>query len=175
VGGFVPEDKFFLLLAQKVFPCTDFIRHPSELPYTPAPDMFHDLMGHLPLINIEEFAVFFHNYGLAGQNAKNPQDIVELGRIYWHTVEFGLINPSAFKGPHRDPSCTQVYGAGIASSVGEIPHALSPQVPKYPFDIEKVAQTAYDIHEMQAHYFEIESFSQLQKDFYTWASQKGLL
>ena len=175
VAGYVPEPIFFKLLANKCFPCTDFLRHPNEFEYTPAPDMFHDIMGHLPLFLNKRFAEFFYLWGLAGLNAKTEQEILWLGRIYWYTVEFGLINPTALKGDKRDPKQTRVYGAGISSSVGEIPYSLSDKSKKFPFDIGVVENTDFDIHHMQDFYFEIESFDQLERDFSAWALSKGLL
>ncbi|OYT72193.1 MAG: phenylalanine 4-monooxygenase [Chloracidobacterium sp. CP2_5A] len=175
VEGYVPEATFFLLLAQKLFPCTDFLRHPTELEYTPAPDMFHDLMGHLPMIANPRFASFFQKFGRAGINARNAEDTVKLGRIYWYTVEFGLINPTAHAGAERDSRLTKIYGAGISSSVGEIAHALSDAVRKTPFDIERVADTPVEIHHMQEELFEIASFDELEQSFEAWAAAQGLM
>jgi phenylalanine-4-hydroxylase len=175
VEGYVPENVFFKLLANKCFPCTDFIRHPSELEYTPAPDMFHDLMGHLPLITNPRFASFFHAYGLAGSSARNEEEVSWLGRIYWFSVEFGLMNPNAHNGTLRKSDETQIYGAGIVSSVGEIPHSLSDLVKKEPFVPEVVSQRVFDIHHMQDTLFEISSFDELESEFRRWASDKGLL
>lgn len=174
VNGYVPEDVFFKILGNKAFPCTDFIRHPDELAYTPAPDMFHDLMGHLPMITNPRFAGFFHEYGLAGLRAKNEDHVAMLGRIYWFTVEFGLINPTAHWGDRRDPSQSRIYGAGISSSVGEILHSLSDKVVKEPFNIDKIASTTFDIHEMQPRLFEISSFDELEREFRRWSKEQGL-
>jgi len=175
VEGYVPENIFFRLLANKCFPCTDFIRHPSELEYTPAPDMFHDLMGHLPLITNPRFASFFHSYGLAGTRVQNEEEVAWLGRIYWFTVEFGLMNKNAHNPKLRDPKNTQIYGAGIVSSVGEIMNSLSDVVKKEPFLVELVAQRPFDIHHMQDTLYEIESFDELETEFRRWASDKALL
>ncbi|MEN9809451.1 MAG: hypothetical protein RLZZ488_1018 [Pseudomonadota bacterium] len=175
VEGYVPENIFFKLLANKCFPCTDFIRHPSELEYTPAPDMFHDLMGHLPLITNPRFASFFHAYGLAGSMARSEEEVAWLGRIYWFTVEFGLMNANAHKPSLRREAETTIYGAGIVSSVGEIPHSLSGLVKKEPFIPEVVSQRPFDIHHMQDTLFEIASFDELESEFRRWASDKGLL
>lgn len=175
VEGYVPENIFFKLLANKCFPCTDFIRHPTELEYTPAPDMFHDLMGHLPLITNPRFASFFHAYGLAGSAARNEEEVAWLGRIYWFTVEFGLMNPNAHHPQLRRDKDTTIYGAGIVSSVGEIPHSLSELVKKEPFIPEVVSQRSFDIHHMQDTLFEITSFDELETEFRRWASDKGLL
>lgn len=175
VNGFVPQPIFFKLLEQKCFPCTDFLRHPNELEYTPAPDMFHDLMGHLPMITQSRFASFFHAFGRAGVNARNELDTVRLGRIYWYTVEFGLMNPTAHLGHKRVDSECRIYGAGISSSVGEIANSLSHKVQKLPFKIEQVANTDYDIHHMQPFLFEISSFDELESEFLRWAKAEKLL
>jgi phenylalanine-4-hydroxylase len=175
VEGYVPEKIFFRLLANKCFPCTDFIRHPSELEYTPAPDMFHDLMGHLPLITNSRFASFFHAYGLAGAAAKTDEEVAWLGRIYWFTVEFGLMNKNAHNPSFRNPDETTIYGAGIVSSVGEIIHSLSSVVKKEPFNVDAISQRVFDIHHMQDTLFEIASFDELESEFRRWASDKTLL
>ncbi|MEN9528379.1 MAG: hypothetical protein RI932_252 [Pseudomonadota bacterium] len=175
VEGYVPEHIFFRLLANKCFPCTDFIRHPTELEYTPAPDMFHDLMGHLPLITNPRFASFFHAYGLAGMRVRNEEETAWLGRIYWFTVEFGLMNKNAHTPALRDSKDTVIYGAGIASSVGEILHSLSDVVKKEPFNVDAISQRPFDIHHMQDTLFEIASFDELESEFRRWASEKALL
>lgn len=174
VGGYVPENIFFRILARRSFPCTDFVRHPDELEYTPAPDMFHDLMGHLPMITNPRFARFFHEYGLAGTRAKTDEQIARLGRIYWFTVEFGLINPTAHLGSRRDPMQSRIYGAGISSSFGEIVHSLSDAVEKRPFDIHEIAARAFDIHNMQPVVYEIASFDELEQSFHAWTKEAGL-
>jgi phenylalanine-4-hydroxylase len=178
VDGMVASEYFFGFLGEKCFPATDFIRHPSELEYTPAPDMFHDLMGHVPLFTNERFASFFHSFGLAGikATANKQQDVLDaLTKIYWFTVEFGLINPTAHDGAKRDPKQARIYGAGIASSVGEITYSLSDKVTKHPFSIEAIASRPYNIHEMQTDVFEISSFAELEEQFQIWATRQGLL
>ncbi len=175
VEGYVPEDIFFGLLARKLFPCTDFIRHISEIEYTPAPDMFHDLMGHLPMIANPRFASFFHSFGLAGINARTDEEVQWLGRIYWYTVEFGLLNPTAHDGAKRDPRASRIYGAGLTSSVGEMEHCFTNEVKRSPFSIEVIAATDVEIHHMQEELFEIASFDELETSFHRWAVERGLL
>lgn len=170
--GLVSPKNFFALLANKVFPCTDFIRHIEEIDYTPAPDTFHDQIGHLPMITNKRFAEFFHLFGLAGAHAQSDEEVMWFNRIYWFTVEFGLINPSAHAGLKRDASQTRIYGAGIASSCGEIVYSLSDKVVKVPFDINKMIETTFDIHHMQDLLFEIESFDELESEFRNWAVKK---
>lgn len=175
VQGLVPPQKFFALLANKVFPCTDFIRHQDEIDYTPAPDTFHDQVGHLPMITHKRFAEFFHLFGLAGCNTRTEEEEMWFNRIYWFTTEFGLINPTSQMGDKRDPSQTQIYGAGIASSCGEILFSLSDKVKKHPFDLEVICNTEFDIHHMQDQLFEIESFDELESKFESWAKKHSFL
>jgi len=174
VEGLVAPQIFFSLLANKLFPCTDFIRHFDEIDYTPAPDTFHDQIGHLPMLTHQRFAEFFHLFGLAGSRAETHDELQWFNRIYWFTVEFGLINPTVHR-VHPNPAQTCIYGAGLASSCGEILHSLSPGVHRRPFQIEAVIQTDFDIHQMQETLFEIESFDELEFQFKSWASVKGFL
>jgi len=167
VAGIVPDEDFFKLLAQRIFPSTDFIRKPDEIGYTPAPDMFHDLMGHVPLLVNPRFADFFEAFGRAGVRAfelDHPAK-VWLARLYWYTVEFGLIQEN--DGLH-------IFGAGIASSPKEVMFSLSDQTRKHAFDIERVAATTYDIWHMQEDLFVIESFDALEKEFLQWTVKHGL-
>lgn len=173
--GLVSPVNFFALLANKVFPCTDFIRHIDEIDYTPAPDTFHDQIGHLPMITHSRFAAFFHLFGIAGAAAKTEEEVEWFNRIYWFTVEFGLINPTAHLGKERKPALTRIYGAGIASSCGEILYSLSDKVKKVPFNIDTVINTDFDIHHMQELLFEISSFDELENEFRNWAMRKGFL
>ena len=96
-------------------------------------------------------------------------------RIYWFTTEFGLINPTAHSKDKRDKSLTKIYGAGIASSCGEILYCLSDQVKKMPFDLDVIANTEFDIHHMQDLLFEIESFDELEQKFKAWAKKHSFL
>lgn len=173
--GLVSAVNFFALLANKVFPCTDFIRHIDEIDYTPAPDTFHDQIGHLPMITNARFAEFFHLFGIAGAAAKTEEELEWFSRIYWFTVEFGLINPTAHLGIGRKPEMTRIYGAGIASSCGEILYSISDKTKKIPFQIDKVTETGFDIHHMQEQLFEISSFDELETEFRNWAIRKRFL
>lgn len=168
VDGLVPDKEFFHLLAEKIFPSTDFIRDRSELGYTPAPDMFHDLLGHVPLLTNPRFTAFFEKFGKAGVRAfeLNHPGMKMLPRIYWYTVEFGLI---------RNPEGLRIYGSGIVSSPKEVLYSLSPEPVKHPFDVEVISQKPYDIWRMQDEVFVIESFDQLESEFDRWARGQGLL
>lgn len=168
VDGLVPDKEFFHLLAEKIFPSTDFIRKREELSYTPAPDMFHDLLGHVPLLTDPRFTAFFEKFGQAGVKAfalDHPGKKM-LPRIYWYTVEFGLI---------RNPEGLRIYGSGIVSSPKEAVYSLSDVPVKHPFDIDVIAAKPYDIWHMQDELFVIESFDQLENEFDRWAKAQGLL
>jgi phenylalanine-4-hydroxylase len=168
VDGLVPDKEFFHLLAEKIFPSTDFIRKREELGYTPAPDMFHDLLGHVPLLIHPRFAAFFEKFGRAGVKAfaLNHPATKMLPRIYWYTVEFGLVQNS---------DGLRIFGAGIVSSPKEAVYSVSPEPDKFKFDIEGIAAKPYDIWHMQGELFIIESFDQLESEFDRWATAQGLL
>lgn len=163
--GLLHEADFFGYLARRVFPATDYIRPRQELDYTPAPDLFHDLFGHTPMITLPEFADFYQKFGEAAQNA-HGQNRRRLERIYWFTVEFGLIHQNG-----KD----KIYGNGILSSYQETLHCLTDKVEKQPFIPEKVAEQEYDVWHLQPLLFVIESFEQLEQDFFRWAKKLELL
>lgn len=164
VAGLVPEKEFFECLSQKLFPCTDFIRGRHELEYTPSPDMFHDLFGHIPLITNQTFANFYEYYGKAALHANRDQ-LTKLQRLYWFTVEFGLI---------RNTDGRRIYGSGILSSVGEVGYSLSPNVRVHPFDFSVVENQYFEIHHMQDDLFEIESFEFLLDGFRRYVEKQRL-
>lgn len=171
VEGLVHPKDFFSLLSRKLFPSTDFIRQRSELLYTPAPDMFHDLFGHTPLLTSHDFTEFFQAFGQCGMNAyaKYPpeHDIHRmLQTIYWFTVEFGLIQTS---------QGIRAYGSGSTSSPEELEFCVGPKCDRQPFEIEKVAHQPYDIWHLQEKVFVIESFPKLGKDFRDWARAHKIL
>ncbi|MGL6071124.1 phenylalanine 4-monooxygenase [Craterilacuibacter sp.] len=167
VAGIVPDDEFFAMLAARVFPSTDFIRQPEDIDYTPAPDMFHDLIGHVPLLTHPQFSAFFERFGRAGSTAfaQDHPARLWLARIYWYTVEFGLL---------QTREGLRIYGAGILSSPAEVKYSLSEATTKLPFDIERIAQTPYDVWHMQDTLFVIDSFAQLENEFARWTRSHGL-
>lgn len=165
VPGLLYEGDFFERLARRVFPSTDYIRPRHELDYTPAPDLFHDIFGHTPMITNPTFADFYQKFGEASLRAKG--DIRrKLERIYWFTVEFGLIN--TVEG-------MRIYGNGILSSFAETQHCLTEKVEKRPFIPEKVAEQEYEVWNFQPLLFVIDSFEQLETEFYRWAKKMSLL
>ncbi len=165
--GLLHEKDFFERLARRVFPATDYMRPRHEMDYTPAPDLFHDVFGHTPMIVHQSFANFFQRIGQAAASENAVGDVrVGLVRIYWFTVEFGLI---------QTPGGLRIYGNGITSSYGEVQHSLTNEVEKRPFIPEKVAQQGYDIWHMQPVLFVIDSFEQLEGGFEDWAKSHRLL
>ena len=153
VPGLIPEDAFFRLLSQRRFPVTVWLRTPEEFDYIVEPDLFHDLFGHVPLLFDPVFADYMQAYGKGGLKAQRLEALELLARLYWYTVEFGLIST---------PQGLRVYGAGILSSPGEVQRALVDASPlRIGFDLHRVLRTLYEIDDFQKTYFVIDSFSQL--------------
>jgi phenylalanine-4-hydroxylase len=153
VPGLIPEEAFFALLAARRFPVTDWIRTPEELDYVVEPDVFHDLFGHVPLLFNPVFADYMQAYGAGGLKANRLDACELLARLYWYTVEFGLI---------ATPSGLRAYGAGILSSAGELRHSIRSTEPqRIAFDLKRLMRTKYRIDSYQASYFVIDSFDQL--------------
>ena len=153
VPGLIPEEAFFSLLSQRRFPVTSWIRKPEEFDYVVEPDVFHDLFGHVPLLFNPMFADYMQAYGAGGLKASRLGSCEHLARLYWYTVEFGLIDTD---------SGLRAYGAGILSSAGELHHSVtSPAPQRLGFDLERIMRTRYKIDSYQATYFVIDSFQQL--------------
>ena len=155
VPGLVPENVFFDHLANRRFVAGRFIRTPEQLDYLQEPDIFHDVFGHVPLLAHPAFADYMQVYGQGGLRALEHGAIDRLARLYWYTVEFGLV---------RDPggSDLQLYGAGIVSSYGESVFALDDPSPnRIGFDLQRVMRTRYRIDDYQQNYFVIDSFDDL--------------
>lgn len=165
VPGLIHEKDFFELLKRRIFPSTDYIRQRHELDYTPAPDMFHDVFGHTPLLTNPNFAEFYQEFGITSLRAKPEQHIL-LERLHWFTVEFGLIHTQKGR---------QIYGAGIISSLNEVAHSLSDKVTVHKFEIEKIISQEYEVWHLQPVLFAIDSFEQLENGFSEWAKSEGLL
>ncbi|MDO5505759.1 MAG: phenylalanine 4-monooxygenase [Pseudoxanthomonas suwonensis] len=155
VEGLLPELDFFDHLANRRFPVTWWIRRPDQLDYIEEPDLFHDLFGHVPLLMLPVFADYMAAYGRGGVKAHgiNPDALQFLTRLYWYTVEFGLI---------RQQDGLRIYGSGIVSSKGESIHCLESDAPnRIGFDLERIMRTRYRIDTFQKTYFVIDSFQQL--------------
>jgi len=153
VPGLVPDEIFFEHLANRRFVAGRFIRTPEQLDYLQEPDIFHDVFGHVPLLVHPVFADYMQAYGEGGLRAAKLGMIEALARLYWYTVEFGLI---------RDGGDLKLYGAGIVSSYGESLFALDDPSPnRIGFDLERVMRSQYRIDDYQQNYFVIESFEDL--------------
>ena len=157
VPGLIPEVPFFTLLANRKFPVTDWIRKPEEFDYIVEPDIFHDLFGHVPLLFNPVFADHMQAYGAGGLKAHGLGACEQLARLYWYTIEFGLMQQK--DGPNLG---LRAYGAGILSSSGELVYAIkSAQPQRIALDLLRCMRTRYNIDNYQQTYFVIESFEQL--------------
>jgi phenylalanine-4-hydroxylase len=153
VPGLLPDLTFFEHLANRRFPVTVWIRDPAEFDYIVEPDIFHDFFGHVPMLFDPVFADYIQAYGQGGIKAHALGAIEMLARLYWYTVEFGLI---------ETPAGIRTYGAGILSSGGELPYCIdSPDPNRIGFDLLRIMQTRYKIDTFQETYFVIRDFRQL--------------
>ena len=153
VPGLVPDDVFFEHLANRRFPAGQFIRKPSELDYLEEPDVFHDVFGHVPMLMNSVIADYIQAYGVGGLRAQQLGVLNQLARVYWYTVEFGLVQ-------QRDG--LRIYGSGIASSYTESVFALdSPSPNRMRFDLERVMRTRYRIDDLQETYFVVRNLDEL--------------
>ncbi|MEO7432342.1 MAG: phenylalanine 4-monooxygenase [Dokdonella sp.] len=155
VEGLLPELTFFDHLANRLFPVTWWLRKPEQIDYIAEPDLFHDLFGHVPLLLNPVFADYMEAYGKGGVKAHGigAEALINLTRLYWYTVEFGLI---------RQNGELRIYGSGIVSSKGESIHCLeSPAPNRIGFDLRRIMKTRYRIDTYQKTYFVIDSFDQL--------------
>ena len=170
VPGYLPAKSFFAFLAQRQFPTTIAIRSKSQLDYLPEPDIIHDVFGHVPLHADPDFADFLQTYGQAALHTDDPHHTERLARLFWFTVEFGLI---------REGGRIKLYGSGLISSEGEGHHSLeSSDVDRRPFDMERVCSTPFEIDHYQPILYVLESFAQLRDAMNSYAemllSQPGV-
>ncbi|MGH8033644.1 MAG: phenylalanine 4-monooxygenase [Lysobacterales bacterium] len=153
VPGLVPDDVFFEHLANRRFPAGHFIRKPHELDYLEEPDVFHDVFGHVPMLMNPVMADFIQAYGVGGLRAQQLGVLDKLARVYWYTVEFGLV---------RQRDGLRIYGAGIASSYTESVFAVDDPSPhRVRFDLERVMQSRYRIDDFQETYFVLDHLDDL--------------
>jgi phenylalanine-4-hydroxylase len=153
VPGLVPDLTFFDHLAHRRFPVTVWLREPAEFDYIVEPDVFHDFFGHVPMLFNPVFANYMQAYGKGGIKAHAQGAIEMLSRLYWYTVEFGLIDT---------PRGLRTYGAGILSSGGEIAYCIeSPEPNRIGFDLMRIMRTRYKIDTFQETYFVIRDFGEL--------------
>ena len=153
VPGLVPDDVFFDHMANRRFVAGNFIRRADQLDYLQEPDVFHDVFGHVPLLADPVFADYMEAYGRGGLRALEHGALKQLSRLYWYTVEFGLI---------EEDDALRIYGAGIVSSHGESRYALDSDSPnRIGFDLKRVMRTEYRIDDFQQNYFVIPSYDEL--------------
>jgi phenylalanine-4-hydroxylase len=153
VPGYIPARCFFAFLAQRQFPTTITVRPKAQMEYLPEPDIIHDVFGHVPLHTDPSFAEFLQTYGQAALLTDDPHHTERLARLFWFTVEFGLI---------YEDSRLKLYGSGLISSEGEGHHALqSSEVDRRPFDLDRVCDTPFEIHHYQPILYVLDSFEQL--------------
>lgn len=153
VPGLIPDDVFFEHLAHRRFPSGRFIRQPDQLDYLEEPDVFHDVFGHVPMLMNPAIADYIQAYGVGGLRAKKLGVLEQLARVYWYTVEFGLV---------RQPEGLRIYGAGIASSATETVFSVEDSSPnRVRFDLERVMRTRYRIDDFQETYFVLDSLDKL--------------
>jgi phenylalanine-4-hydroxylase len=156
VPGLAPDEVFFEHLANRRFPAGRFIRRPEQLDYLEEPDVFHDVFGHAPMLTDPTFADYMQAYGQGGLRAMGLGRLENLARLYWYTVEFGLL---------QTPQGLRIYGAGIVSSHGETEFSLGDPSPnRLGFDLERVMRTPYRIDDFQQVYFVLPSFQRLLDD-----------
>ncbi len=153
VPGLVPDDVFFDHMANRRFVAGNFIRRPDQLDYIQEPDVFHDVFGHVPMLAHPRFADYLEAYGRGGIRALELGALKQLARLYWYTVEFGLI---------EEPEGLRIYGSGIVSSSAESRFALEDPSPnRIRFDLARVMRTDYRIDDFQQNYFVIPGFDEL--------------
>lgn len=178
VPGYLPAKSFFACLAQREFPTTVLIRPREVMDYLPEPDIFHDVFGHVPLHTLKVFADFLQTYGKAALLCEDEHHIKRLGRLFWFTVEFGLI---------KEDGKVKVYGSGLVSSHSESEYALQgawerkgdhvedctprPVAQWRPFDLERICETDFEIDHFQPIYYVLESFEQLRDAMNDYAEQ----
>jgi len=152
VAGFLPAREFFRCLARRRFPTTVTVRPRSQLDYLPEPDIFHDVFGHVPLHAHPVFADFLQRFGRVATAAETDEQVEAMARLFWFTVEFGLI---------RERNETRVYGSGLISSHGDAAHALGPDCERRPFSLDGVLSQPFVIDRLQEVLFTIDSFEQV--------------
>jgi len=153
VPGLIPVDQFFHFLSQKKFCSSTWLRKMSQLDYLEEPDMFHDIFGHIPLLANTDYANFVHRFGELGVRYGHNKTVEkQLQRLYWFTIEFGLI---------RQFDNNRIYGAGIISSYGETEHIFRDEIEVLPYDVEMILNNDFINSEIQTRYYRIDSFEEL--------------
>ena len=152
VGGFLPAKEFFASLSVRRFPTTVTIRSRNSIDYVPEPDIFHDVFGHVPLHSDPPFADFLQKFGQAATMARTPEEIEMMARLFWFTIEFGLI---------EENSKPMIYGSGLISSSGDAANALGSTCDRRPFSLDGVISQSFRIDQLQDTLFVVDAFEQL--------------
>lgn len=152
VTGFIPAADFFRCLSQRRFPTTIKVRPRAQLDYLPEPDIFHDVFGHVPLHADRGFANFLQRFGAVAARARTAEETTQMARLFWFTVEFGLI---------CEDGEVKVYGSGLISSHGDAANALGPQCDRRPFTLDAVIAQPFAIDHFQHVLFVVDGFDQL--------------
>jgi phenylalanine-4-hydroxylase len=152
VSGFLPAPAFFEMLANRLFPTTTWLRSRESLEYTPEPDIFHDVFGHVPMHAHRVFGDFLQHYGRVCAAIQDQEILEKLGRLFWYTVEFGLI---------RQNGEIKVYGSGVISSYGECQNVINGGCRIHDFSLDEVLNTPVKVDELQKVLFAINSFDQM--------------
>lgn len=164
VRGFIPAAAFFRSLARRRFPTTLPVRPRAQLDYLPEPDIFHDVFGHVPLHASPDFADFLQGFGQLAAAATTPEDTEAMARLFWFTVEFGLV---------REAGRVRVYGSGLISSHGDAAHALGPSCHRRPFVLAEVLAQPFVIDRYQDTLFVLDDFAQLHDAVQHLARTRG--
>ncbi len=152
VDGFIPAAQFFRCLSRRRFPTTLGVRPRAQLDYLPEPDIFHDVFGHVPLHADPVFADFLQRFGALAAGARSEAETAQMARLFWFTVEFGLI---------REKNQVRIYGSGLISSHGDAANALSDRCRRVPFTLDAVISQSFEIDHLQDKLFVVESFDKL--------------
>jgi len=152
VGGFLPAKEFFASLSARRFPTTVTIRSRESIDYVPEPDIFHDVFGHVPLHSDPPFADFLQKFGQTAAMARTPEEVEMMARLFWFTIEFGLIDEN---------SKPKIYGSGLISSSGDAANALGPTCNRRPFTLDGVISQSFRIDQLQDTLFVVDAFDQL--------------
>ena len=152
VSGFLPAKEFFGCLAERRFPTTVTVRSMAQLDYLPEPDIFHDVFGHVPLHAHPVFADFLQQFGQAASRAESDEQVEAMARLFWFTVEFGLV---------REAGRIKVYGSGLISSHGDAANALGSKCDRRPFSLDAVLAQPFEIDRLQDVLFVVDDYAQL--------------
>ena len=164
--GYVEPLAFLELLAHQRFPCMDLLRHADEIFYSPEPDMYHDVLGHLPMLCDDDFAEYYLVFGIAGRRIRHAEQVQALNRIYWFTMEFGLV---------KSKSAPVPYGAALLTGLRELETSNGVAVENLPFSIDAAIATPTDIRKVNEVLYVVESFESLIVEFIDWAKSERLL